>query len=152
MDSLDVVRRVCLLQQVYQGYPLVLLNCARVTAKLSLFGCFRATLGANRLHMKCMVDVVVGEADLCRRVMDGGGNDNCTDNRSGSVFGTDPGADREYEYGSGSGFGAVSMSGASVSVEAWPRKETPCPRPGSSTTPTAASGGLCRVPVADEAE
>lgn len=52
--------------------PEVLLNCVRVTAKLSLLEPFRSQINAKAVNIKCLVDVIIGEAQQCQQIMDGG--------------------------------------------------------------------------------
>jgi hypothetical protein len=113
LSNCDVISRLCLMQEVYQGYPLVLLNCARVTAKLSLSDSFRAQINANSEHIRCLVKVVVNEAALCQAVMDGYGDTGDNDNRSsGSAVGGGGGAAAVVSEGKG---GEDTPSGGSAS-------------------------------------
>ena len=53
-----IVCRLCSLQGVFAGYPDLLLNCARVTAKLSLLDPFRAQVSSSvYIHMYIQIYV-----------------------------------------------------------------------------------------------
>eukprot|EP01036_Dinobryon_divergens_P034222 gene34222-44208_t len=66
-----IVCRLCSLQGAFAGYPDLLLNCARVTAKLSLLDPFRAQINSRPQYIRSIVGVVLQEADGCARLMDG---------------------------------------------------------------------------------
>lgn len=71
MLSCEVVGVLCRLLRPFGEYPELVLNCARVTAKLSLLEPFRAQINRKPVHIKCLVDVIVSEASRCQQVMDG---------------------------------------------------------------------------------
>jgi len=62
---------MCKFLNIFKGYPELMLNCARVTAKLSLHDNFRSQINTNVGYLKCLVDVILIEAQQCQRVMNG---------------------------------------------------------------------------------
>lgn len=62
---------ICNLFRLYKSSPELLLNCARVTAKLSLQEPFRSQINSKSVHIKCLVGVIIGEAQHCQKIMDG---------------------------------------------------------------------------------
>jgi hypothetical protein len=62
---------ICNLFRLYKTSPELLLNCARVTAKLSLQEPFRSQINSKPVHIKCLVDAIIGEAQHCQKIMDG---------------------------------------------------------------------------------
>lgn len=66
-----MVVRLCNAQRIFKKHPDLLLNCARVTAKLSLQDNFRAQINSKPNNIKCLAEVIVTEGILCNRVMEG---------------------------------------------------------------------------------
>lgn len=74
MQAAEVVGVLCRLMRVFSASPELVLNCARVTAKLSLLEPFRSQINRKPVHIKCLVDVIVREATMCQEVMDDPGD------------------------------------------------------------------------------
>ena len=60
---------LCRFLSIFKEYPELTLNCARVTAKLSLHDSFRLQINTNLVYLKSLVDVIIIEAQQCQRVM-----------------------------------------------------------------------------------
>jgi len=56
------------------GHAELVLNVARITAKLSLLDTFRTQINGKPEYVKSLVELVIREADKCRNVMEGGGS------------------------------------------------------------------------------
>lgn len=69
--SSKTVCHVCDLLYLFQNNPELCLNCVRVTAKLSLQEPFRSQLNSKPSYIAAITRVILNEADLCMRVMDG---------------------------------------------------------------------------------
>jgi hypothetical protein len=67
----NTVVAVCYLLNAFQSNAELLLNCVRVTAKLSQFEPFRAQLNKKPKYVSFLAQVIINEGELCRRVMDG---------------------------------------------------------------------------------
>jgi len=62
LHSQNVVPMLCALLGVYTAHSKVVVNCARVLAKLSLSEKFREQMNSRERHIQCMVGVVLREA------------------------------------------------------------------------------------------
>ena len=60
---------LCRFLSIFKEYPELTLNCARVTAKLSLHDNFRLQINTNVVYLKSLVDVIIIEAQQCQSVM-----------------------------------------------------------------------------------
>jgi hypothetical protein len=60
----NVTARLCLIMKSYLKHPRVVVNCARVLAKLSPSERGREQINANTEHIACLVNVVIHEASL----------------------------------------------------------------------------------------
>ena len=120
--SQEVVRRLCTMQRIFHGHPDVLLNCARVTAKLSLLDPFRAQINSKPSNIKCLVDVVVGEAAQCNHIMEG----NLTERISRGGGGGDRESDNAPDM--------VVLGGEWPSWHTWPMLSRICFTLGNLTT------------------
>ena len=58
----NVIPLLCILLRSYKHQSIVIVNCARVLAKLSLYERVRDQINANPEHIACLVSVVVHEA------------------------------------------------------------------------------------------
>jgi hypothetical protein len=68
----EVATDLCKMLDSFRRYPSLLLNCARVTAKLSLVDTFRAQINERKgAHVKSLANVVMGEARQCEQLMEG---------------------------------------------------------------------------------
>lgn len=91
MAETPLCRILCLFLKVYADYPEVIINIARVMAKLSLYENFRGQISSGprenkHEYVSCLVSVLRKEADLCLRIMEenkkgdaDGGNDEDND-------------------------------------------------------------------------
>lgn len=68
------VGSLCALLVPFGGHAELVLNVARITAKLSLLDTFRSQINGKPEHVKSLVELVIREADKCRNVMEGGGS------------------------------------------------------------------------------
>ena len=66
-----IVGLLCSLLKPFKNYPELILNCVRVTAKLSLQDNFRAQINSKTAQIKCLIDVLVQEGTICLDVMNG---------------------------------------------------------------------------------
>ena len=66
-----LVGLLCSLLKPFKNYPELLLNCVRVTAKLSLQDNFRAQINSKTAQIKCLIDVLVQEGSICLDIMNG---------------------------------------------------------------------------------
>ena len=64
-----IVGLLCSLLKPFKNYPELLLNCVRVTAKLSLQDNFRAQINSKSAQIKCLIDVLVQEGSICLDIM-----------------------------------------------------------------------------------
>ena len=71
-----IVGLLCSLLKPFKNYPELVLNCVRVTAKLSLQDNFRAQINSKTAQIKCLIDVLVQEGSICLDVMNGTGEAN----------------------------------------------------------------------------
>ena len=69
--SSKTVCLLCSLLRPFRGYPDLVLNCLRVTAKLSLQEPFRSQINSKSNHIRCLVEVLVLEGTHCQHVMNG---------------------------------------------------------------------------------
>ena len=67
----STVVAVCYMMNSFQNNAELLLNCVRVTAKLSQFEPFRLQLNKKPKYVSFLTKVIINEGELCRRVMDG---------------------------------------------------------------------------------
>ena len=67
----STVVAVCYLLNSFQNNAELLLNCVRVTAKLSQFEPFRAQLNRKPKYVSFLAKVIINEGEMCKRVMDG---------------------------------------------------------------------------------
>lgn len=75
MADTPLCRMLCLFLKVYADYPEVIINIARVMAKLSLYENFRGQISSGprenkHEYVSCLVSVLRKEADLCLRIME----------------------------------------------------------------------------------
>lgn len=70
LQSKDVCY-VCTIVRWFPHVPDLLLNCVRVTAKLSLIEPFRTQINGRSLYIKSIAEVVVREAMACQYIMTG---------------------------------------------------------------------------------
>lgn len=75
MAETPLCRTLCLFLKVYADYPEVIINIARVMAKLSLYENFRGQISSGprenkHEYVSCLVSVLRKEADLCLRIME----------------------------------------------------------------------------------
>ena len=66
-----IVGLLCSLLKPFKNYPELVLNCVRVTAKLSLQDNFRAQINSKTAQIKCLIDVLIQEGTICLDVMNG---------------------------------------------------------------------------------
>jgi hypothetical protein len=66
-----IVGLLCSLLKPFKSYPVLVLNCVRVTAKLSLQDNFRAQINSKTAQIKCLIDVLVQEGSICLGIMNG---------------------------------------------------------------------------------
>jgi hypothetical protein len=69
--SNSTVVAVCYLLNSFQNNAELLLNCVRVTAKLSQFEPFRVQLNKKPKYVSFLAKVIINEGEMCRRVMNG---------------------------------------------------------------------------------
>ena len=67
---------LCSLLKPFKKFPELILNCVRVTAKLSLQDNFRAQINSKSAQIKCLIEVLVYEGIYCRNIMNGEGYKN----------------------------------------------------------------------------
>jgi hypothetical protein len=77
MNDTPICRTLSLFLKTYANYPEVIINIARVLAKLSLYETFRSQISNgprdNRHeYLSCLVNVLKKEADLCLKIMEEG--------------------------------------------------------------------------------
>jgi hypothetical protein len=68
------VGSLCALLIPFRGQAELVLNVARIAAKLSLLDTFRSQINAKTEHVRSLVELIVREADRCRSVMEGSGS------------------------------------------------------------------------------
>lgn len=66
-----IVGLLCSLLKPFKSCPELVLNCVRVTAKLSLQDNFRAQINSKTAQIKCLIDVLIQEGTVCLDVMNG---------------------------------------------------------------------------------
>lgn len=81
MNDTYICRTLSLFLKTYANYPEVIINIARVLAKLSLYETFRSQISNgprdNRHeYLSCLVNVLKKEADLCLKIMEEGKDNN----------------------------------------------------------------------------
>lgn len=74
--STKTIVTLCNYQRMFRQYPELQLNCARVTAKLSLSEVFRQQINSSSAHVKNLVGVLMAEAEQCHIIMEGGNSSN----------------------------------------------------------------------------
>jgi len=67
----STVVAICYLLNSFPNNAELLLNCVRVTAKLSQFEPFRAQLNKKPKYVSFLAKVIINEGEMCRRVMNG---------------------------------------------------------------------------------
>lgn len=72
MLSTNAVVALCRTLRSFKLYPDCVLNCARVTAKLSLYEPFRGQINKKPANITFLADVIIAEAKKCEEIMKGG--------------------------------------------------------------------------------
>ncbi len=79
LSQQNIASKMCLLLSTYRNQPEVILNIARVLAKLSLYDTFRSQISSNKKYIELLINVVHHEANTCRSIMDEANQDDDDD-------------------------------------------------------------------------
>ena len=103
--SSKTVCLLCSLLRPFRGYPDLVLNCLRVTAKLSLQEPFRSQINSKTNHIKCLVEVLVLEGTHCQHVMNGDdeGHGHIEPSATSTTTSTHPSSSEPYVSSNGTG-------------------------------------------------
>lgn len=63
---------ICRILKYFKSPPELRFNCARITAKLSLFEAFRNQINSKPVYIECLVGAIHAEGVQCERIMNAG--------------------------------------------------------------------------------